>query len=244
MTAVTWRWCFWINAPIGGLSLVLLAFLTPKSPAALKPADSLMGKINQLDPAGFILIASSTVCLLFALQWGGVRFPWTDGRIITLFALFGVLGLAFIGAQAWRQDTATVPPKIFFQRTIFAGCIASIGIGSLIVIYAYYLPIWFQAIQGKSPQSSGLSLIALLLSNVVFVIGSGFATSRVGYYTPIMIIGAAVTIVGSALISTWGVDAGPGQWIGFQVCITSLSPRPRAQDALTDVKDRSSAAPG
>lgn len=215
-----------------------------EEPSGLETGRLAHWKNQSTGPSRFILNASSTVCLLFALQWGGVRFPWTDGRIIALFVLFGLLGLAFSGAQAWRQDTATVPPKIFFQRTILAGCIASICIGSLIVIYAYYLPIWFQAIQGKSPQSSGLSLVALLLSNVLFVIGSGFATSRLGYYTPIMIIGAAVTIVGSALISTWGLNAGPAQWIGFQVRSTSLSPRPRAEDAMTDVKDRSSPAPG
>ncbi|MCJ1435674.1 hypothetical protein MMC27_005049 [Xylographa pallens] len=217
LTGVTWRWCFWINVPLGVISLVVLAFLTPKSPPTVKAADSLLGKINQLDPLGFILIASSTVCLLFALQWGGIQYPWNDGRIIALFVLFGVFGLAFIGVQAWRKDEATVPPRIFFQRTILAGCISSFGIGSLLVVCSYYLPLWFQAIQGKSPQNSGLSLLPLLLSNVVFVIASGIATSVLGYYTPFLILGAALGIVGSALISTWQVDAGPGQWIGYQV---------------------------
>ncbi|KAL8951919.1 MAG: hypothetical protein Q9222_002138 [Ikaeria aurantiellina] len=217
LTAVTWRWCFWINVPIGAVSLVVLAWLTPSKPAALEPADSLRGKIMQLDPLGFVLIASSTVCGLFALQWGGVRYPWSDGRIIALFVLFGVFGLTFIGVQAWRKDEATVPPKIFFQRSILTGSIASVGIGSLIVIFAYYLPIWFQAIQGKSSQDSGLSLIALLLTVVVFVMAAGIATSAVGYYTPFMIVGGAVSIVGSALISTWRVDSGAGMWIGYQV---------------------------
>ncbi|MCJ1379800.1 hypothetical protein MMC17_002903 [Xylographa soralifera] len=217
LTGVTWRWCFWINVPIGAISLVVLGFFAPKSPPAIKPADSLLGKINQLDPLGFILIASSTVCLLFALQWGGVQYPWNDGRIVALFVIFGVLGLAFIGTQAWRKEEATVPPSIFFQRTIFAGCIASFGIGSLLVVISYYLPIWFQAIQGKSPQNSGLSLLPLLLSNVFFVIASGIATSVLGYYTPFLILGAVVGIVGSALISTWQVDARAGQWIGYQI---------------------------
>ena len=218
LTAITWRWCFWINVPIGAVSLIILAWLTPKSPAAAKSADTFLGKINQLDPIGFVLIASSTVCLLFALQWGGIRYPWSDGRVIALLTLFGVLGLAFIVVQAWRKDKATVPPKIFFQRSVFAGCIACVGIGSLLVIYGYYLPVWFQAIQGKSPQNSGLSLIPLLLSNVVFVMAAGAAISKSGYYVPFLIIGAVLSIAGSALISTWQVNTGSGQWIGFQVC--------------------------
>ena len=214
---MTWRWCFWINVPLGAISLVVLTLLIPKSSAALQPADSLLGKINQLDPIGFILIAASTVCLLFALQWGGNQYAWNDGRIVALFVLFAIFGLAFIGVQAWRKDEATVPPSIFFQRTVFSGGVVSLGIGSLIVLFSYYLPIWFQAIQGKSPQNSGLSLVALLLSVVVFVMASGFATSVVGYYTPFLILGAMFSIVGSAMISTLQVDASPGQWIGFQV---------------------------
>lgn len=217
LTAVTWRWCFWINVPLGAISLVVLAWLTPSKPAAIKPADTLLGKISQLDPLGFILIASSTVCLLFALQWGGIRYPWSDGRTIALFVLFGVLGLAFIGVQAWRKDEATVPSKIIFQRTVLSACIASLGIGSLLVVYSYYLPVWFQAIQGKSPQNSGLSLIPLLLSVVVAVVGSGLATSVLGYYTPFLYLGATLSIVGSVLISTWHVDARLRQWIGYQV---------------------------
>ena len=217
LTGITWRWCFWINVPLGVVSLVVLAFLAPESPPTVKAADTLRGKINQLDPLGFTLIASSTVCLLFALQWGGVQYPWNDGRIIALFVLFGVFGIGFIGAQAWRKENATVPPEIFFQRTILAGCVASFGIGSLLVVCSYYLPLWFQAVQGKSPQNSGLSLLPLLLSNVVFVMASGVATSVLGYYTPFLILGSTLGIVGTALISTWQVDAGPGQWIGYQV---------------------------
>lgn len=217
LTSITWRWCFWINLPVGGASLMILVFFLPKRPANVNPVNSLLGKINQLDPLGFVLVASATVCLLFALQWGGVKYPWHNGRIIALFVLFGVLGLAFVGVQVWRGDEATIPPKIFLQRTVFAACIAAIGLGSLLVVEAYYLPIWFQAIQGKSPQSSGLSLLPLFLSNVLFVMGSGMAISKVGYYTPFAIFGASLSIVGSALISTWQVDTGSGKWIGYQV---------------------------
>ena len=217
LTAVTWRWCFWINVPIGAVSLVLLVFLTPKSPPPVKPADSWLGKVNQLDPLGFFLIGPAIICMLFAIQWGGVKYAWSDGRIIALFVVFGLLALTFIVSQIWRQDKATIPPHIFLQRSIWVGSIAMIGIGSCLVIYCFYLPIWFQVIQGKSPQSSGLSLLPLLLSNVVAVIGGGIATSILGYYTPFMIAGSIILFVGSALITTWQVNAGSGIWTGYQV---------------------------
>lgn len=217
LTAITWRWCFWINLPIGGASLVALALLTPRGEAPVKSADTWTGRIDQLDPLGFILIAPAIVSLLFALQWGGVEYAWNDGRIIALFVVFGVLGVLFIGAQVWRQDKATVPPAIITQRTILWGSVASFGFGTLLIVYAYYLPIWFQAIQGKSPQESGLSLLGLLLSTVLFVVGGGLAITLVGYYTPFLTLGAIIAITGGALLSTLQVDATPGQWIGYQV---------------------------
>ena len=193
--------------------------LTPKTPPPDKKADSWLGKCKQLDPLGFILIAPAVTSLLFALEWGGSRYAWSNGRIIALFVVFGVLGLGFVASQAWRKEKGTVPPRIFLNRSILAGCFAYLGTGSALVILAFYIPIWFQVIQGKSPQSSGLSLLPLFLSIVFAVVGVGIVTPVVGYYTPFMIIGSAILIVGSGLITMWQPNSKAGIWIGYQVCI-------------------------
>ena len=196
---------------------MLLFFLAPNSPPPVKPAPTWRGKFLDLDPVGFLLIAPSVVCLLFALEFGGASQNWSEGRVIALFVVFAVLLLAFVAYQGWRKDKATVPPRIIFQRGIFVACLVSFFIGSVLVIYAFYIPIWFQVVQGKSPQDSGLSLIPLLLSNVLFVVASGILVSLVGYYTPFSIGGSAILIAGAALITTWTADIGKGKWIGYQV---------------------------
>lgn len=224
LTSITWRWCFWINVPIGGISLACLVFFTPNTPSAVKAAPTWRGKFSQLDPLGFILIAPSVICLLFAIEWGGSKYSWSSGQVIALFVVFGILLLAFIASQAWRGDKATLPPRILRQRSIISASFANVGVGSLLVIYAFYLPIWFQVIQGKSPQKSGLSLLPLLLSNVLAVISCGISTSIAGYYTPFLIIGSALLIVGSALITTWTVNIGAGIWIGYQVSFLYFLP--------------------
>jgi MFS family permease len=220
LTAITWRWCFWINVPIGGVAVIVLILLCPNRPPPSTPAPTLYGKVKQLDPIGFLLIAPGIVCLLFALQWGGQKYPWGDGHIIALFVMAGVLCLAFVASQVWQGDQRTIPARIISQRTMIAACFASVGIGSIMVVYSFYLPIWFQGIQGKSPQSAGLSLLPLLLSQVVLVILGGIVTSVCGYYTPLLILGGAISIVGSALITTWEVDTGAGKWIGYQASIS------------------------
>jgi MFS family permease len=71
---VTWRWCFYINLPVGGVAmLVILIFLKiPDQPTAQAPLSE---KIKQLDIPGTILLVPGTVCLLLALQWGGQTYP-------------------------------------------------------------------------------------------------------------------------------------------------------------------------
>ncbi|KAF2033423.1 MFS general substrate transporter [Setomelanomma holmii] len=239
LTAVTWRWCFWINLPVGGVSMILLVLLVPTCTPPLKRAATWMGKLSQLDPLGFILIAPSLISLLLAIQLGGKEYSWNSGVVVALFVIFGVLRVAFVASQIWRGEKGTLPPHIISQRSILAGTIASLVIDSVLVLFAFFLPVWFQVGQGKSPQSSGLSLIPLLLSVVFAVIASGIFASTVGYYVPSLILGAALIMVGAGLISTWSVDVGSGKWIGFQIItgaglgLTLQGPNIAAQTVLS-----------
>ncbi|KAJ5604681.1 hypothetical protein N7510_009835 [Penicillium lagena] len=239
LTAITWRWCFWINVPIGGVAVLVLIFLCPNRPPPAIAAPTLLGKVKQLDPIGFCLIAPAIVCLLFALQWGGQKYAWSDGRIIALFVVAGFLCLAFLTSQVWQAGQGTIPSRITSQRTMIAASVASIGIGSIMVVYSFYIPVWFQAIQGKLPQSAGLSLLPLLLSQVVFVIFGGVATTVSGFYTPFLIIGGAISIIGSGLITTWEVHTGAGKWISYQIVagtgfgLTLQQPNIAAQTVLS-----------
>ena len=71
---VTWRWCFYVNLPIGGVAMVVIAvFLkVPDREATKLP---LADKIRQLDLLGTCILVPGVVCLLLALQWGGPEYP-------------------------------------------------------------------------------------------------------------------------------------------------------------------------
>lgn len=221
LTSVTWRWCFWINVPIGGLAMIVLFLLAPDLPPPLKPATTWRQRITDLDPVGFLLIAPSVVCLLFALQFGGQDHQWSQGRVLALFVVFGVLLILFVVHQARRGEKATVPPRVIGSRIVVCSCVVALCIGAAMVVFAFYMPIWFQVVKGKTPQSSGLSLIGLLLSNVVFVIAGGVLVSTVGYYLPFAVAGGALLTVGAGLISTLAPDTSTGRWVGFEVSLLS-----------------------
>ena len=208
--------------PIGGLALAGLVLLVPaKAPAKEHAGESFMQRVKQFDPIGTALLVPGLVLLLLALQWGGNQYAWGSTRIVVLLVLGLVLLLAFSISQLWAGENGTVPPRILCQRSIAAGAVVSVGFGSALVILSFYLPIWFQAIKGQSAVEAGVRLLPYFLSTVTFVIASGFFVSKTGYYTPWLIGGAALLIVGCGLLTTFRVNTNTGEWIGYQVSLRS-----------------------
>jgi MFS family permease len=70
---VTWRWCFYINLPVGGVAMVVVFFLM-KIPDRDSTKIPTKEKLLQLDFYGSILVITACVCLVLALQWGGVTY--------------------------------------------------------------------------------------------------------------------------------------------------------------------------
>lgn len=73
-TKVSWRWCFYINLPFGGVAIVLVAYLlhVPDRESTKRPLQT---KILQLDLAGITFLLPGIICLTLALQWGGLTYP-------------------------------------------------------------------------------------------------------------------------------------------------------------------------
>ncbi|KAL9038867.1 MAG: hypothetical protein Q9214_005111 [Letrouitia sp. 1 TL-2023] len=213
---VTWRWCFYINLPLGGVAMVVIAFClqVPDRDTIKQPWAK---KLSQLDALGTSLLVPGVVCLLLALQWGGQTYAWSNGRIIALLTLMGVLLIAFVPVQIFLPTTATLPPRLFKQRSVVAGFWQTICVGSGNYIFVYFLPVWFQSIKGVSAVQSGIRLLPLMLSIVVGSIAGGVTTPKFGYYTPFAILGSCIMSVGAGLLTTLQVNTGEGKWIGYQV---------------------------
>ncbi|KAJ7197953.1 major facilitator superfamily domain-containing protein [Mycena pura] len=217
---LSWRWCFYINLPIGAVTLVVIIFLfkMPHSDVKNTPA-SFMGRVKSFDPLGTLFLIPATVSLLLALQWGGSKYAWGSGRIIALLVVFGVLIFIFIAIQFWKQDEATIPPRILKQRSIWSGAFYSFCLSAVFFILSFYYTysIWFQAIHGVSAVHSGIDNLPLILSLVVGSLLAGGLITRIGYYTPFMIAGSVVAAVGTGLISTFTTTSNHTRWIPFQV---------------------------
>ena len=113
---------------------------------------------------------------------------FVSGKIIALFVVFGILAIAFGIVQIWKQDNATVPPRILKQRSIAFGSWFVFCLGGSFFVLIYYIPIWFQAIKDTSAVGSGIRNLPMILGLVIVSIIAGIAITSIGYYTPAMIL--------------------------------------------------------
>ncbi|KAI9734103.1 MAG: MFS sugar transporter [Claussenomyces sp. TS43310] len=213
----TWRWCFYINLPIGAIAVAVIAFFF--TPPERRSVGTLSWKerLGQLDLIGTAFFMPAIICILLALQWGGSTYAWGNARIIALFVLFGVLISAFIAIQFWKKESATVPPRILAKRSIWASSFFAFCLGSGFFIMIYFLPLWFQAVQGVSAVQSGIRNLPMVLALVLLSILSGVGVSVLGYYTPLMIASSVIMAIGFGMITTFTPDTSKGKWIGYQI---------------------------
>jgi MFS family permease len=213
---VTWRWCFYINLPIGAVTIVAIA-LVLQMPPARKAGTPLREQFLHMDPLGNLCLIPGVICLLPCSEMGRATYSWNSGRIIALLVLAGVLLLAFIGIQIWLPDNATILTRVMKQRSIAAGVAFTLMVTAAMMTFTYYLPIWFQAIKSASPVQSGVMMLPAVISSAVASLIAGFLINRLGHYTPFMIGGSVLMSIGAGLLITFTPLISEGKWIGYQI---------------------------
>ncbi|CZR57174.1 related to aflatoxin efflux pump AFLT [Phialocephala subalpina] len=214
---VSWRWCFYINLPIGAIAIVVIAFVLhihrENNPDNLPYHQ----RILKLDLIGASLIIPTVVMLLLALQWGGSTYPWNSAKIIGLFCGFGGMLIIFVYSQLRLEDKATLPPRLFKNRNVVLALAFAMFFGSAFFALIFYLAIYFQSIKGSSATHAGIQLLPLLISTVLSSIATGGLITAIGYYVPLMLFCMILFSIGAGLITTFGIDTTFARWFGYQI---------------------------
>ncbi|KAI9651374.1 hypothetical protein NHQ30_001415 [Ciborinia camelliae] len=212
----TWRWCFYFNLPVGGVTiLAMVVFFNPKNNMNTKrPFGS---RVLELDIIGNVLLLGACIMLFIALQYTEVGDSWSSSKIIGLLVGFGITIIIFGLWLSWRGAQALIPLDILKQRTVLASCLFSFFIYSALILHSYYLPQWFQAIKNTSAITSGVDMIPYVVCNAFFSLLAGVIVSKSGYFTPPSIIGTAIATIGCGLISTLQPNTPSPQWIGYEI---------------------------
>ena len=223
--------------PFGGIAIATV-FLYFKPPQRKSSGLTTKQKILEIDLVGAAFLICAIVCLLLALQWGGSKYPWHDSKVWGCILGFGLLIAIFIVQQFRRGERATIPPRIFGQRTVLFACMysafMSMGLyvssesallpnqlsreaNNFLKTHIFYLPFYFQAVKGTTAEGSGIRTIPYLGSIIISSIIVGGGITVIGWYKPFMIIGGAIFVVGCGLIYTLEIPSGAGKWIGYQL---------------------------
>ncbi|OBT63767.1 hypothetical protein VE03_06923 [Pseudogymnoascus sp. 23342-1-I1] len=135
----------------------------------------------------------------------------------------GIAGVVILLADmtclvlALQWGGALIPPRIFTQRSVFICCLFVSFMQLAILSLVYFLPFFFQAVQGSSAKASGISILPFgITTAIATLIGSAIVTFG-GIYIPFMWLGAALLAIGTGLLHTLHRSSPMREWFGYQV---------------------------
>lgn len=109
----SWRWIFWINLPITGLTfLLLLLFLDVHN-----PRTPVVAGLKVIDWFGSISITALVVMVLLGLDFGGATFPWDSPKVICLIAFGASMSLLFVFSEMRLAKAPIIPLRLFKNKS-------------------------------------------------------------------------------------------------------------------------------
>lgn len=192
---IDWRWIFYINLPLGIISLFFIAKFYK---------ETLQLKKLKIDWFGAITLVGSVVSLMFALELGGNEYDWNSIQIISLFSIFAVLFISFILIE--RKVKEPIISFSLFKKQLFA---ATQGVaffyGSAFIITTVLIPLFVQAVYGGSATNAGVILIPMMLGSVVGSQVAGQSVRKFSYRS-IMLVSVILFFIGMSLLSTIDIE--------------------------------------
>ena len=180
-TYASWRWIFYLNLPIGLLTLAAALWLLPNEP---------IGERRPFDWPGFLLTGGGLFCVLWASELTSRRdVEWL------MVAVFGAAGIALLLLGA-RHLHRTAHPMLAIQAlrlptfavAVWGGSLFRMSIGAL----PFLLPLLFQVGYGFDAFHAGLMLMAVFAGNLAMKPFTSAVLRRFGFRT---------TLVGNGLLN-------------------------------------------
>jgi EmrB/QacA subfamily drug resistance transporter len=180
---LSWRWCFWINLPLG-----VAAFLASRRALVRLPVP---GVKRRIDYAGALLLCAGLTALLLSITRIGQGVSLSDQTNLTLFGAAVLILIGFVFFER-RVLEPIVPLDLFRIGTVAIGCaILFIGFFNLVSM-SVLVPLRFQLVSHASADQAALRLVPLSLGVPIGAFIAGRLMTKFGRYRPIQLVGTAV----------------------------------------------------
>ena len=170
--AISWRWVFFVNVPIGVAVLALAPRIVPESRSEAAAESG-------YDVEGAIAITLGTIALVFTLiqtnSWG-----WGSAKTIAGFAVAGMLITAFVVIEQRSRDPL-VPPRIFSNRGLAASDVTMLLVAAGLFGMFYFCTLYLQQVLGFGALKTGVSYLPF---SIALIAASGAASRVVDRFTP------------------------------------------------------------
>ena len=196
--ALSWRWVFYVNLPVGLIALAVLWLGFPN----IRPART----DRPIDYLGAVTLVLSVVPLLLALSWGGGEYAWSSVQVLGLLGFAGVMTAVFLFVE-------TRAPEPIIQLTLFKNPIVSVAVVSMMLMTMgmfgtiLFVPLFIQGVIGASASESGTVMMPMMLTIIVGSTVAGQIISRTGRYKVVALVGMSTAAFGMFLLSQMGPDA-------------------------------------
>lgn len=196
--SLTWRLVFWINIPLGLLSMAgLWLFLH----------ENLEKKKQEIDYPGAVLLTVAVSAIMLILVEGGVRLPWSSVQVIAL-AVLAALALVLFVRQEKKTAEPMMPFEIWQERSILIANIVSLATGVMIIGLSSFLPTFVQGVMERSPTVAGFTLTAMSIGWPIASTIAGGMLMKIGFKAT-SVLGGVSLMAGSLVLVFLPPEAGP-----------------------------------
>jgi len=198
----SWHWVFFINVPMGLLSLVLVSWLVSEPAAAEAERRELLANGLRIDFLGMALVALGLGALEVVLD-EGQRHDWFSSTFITSFALLSFASLVSLVMWELRHEHPVVDVRLLIRRQFGTCFLVMLVVGAILVGTTQLLP---QLLQTEFGYTATLAGMALSPSGLVMFCLMPVAGILTGKVQPKYLIAAGMALVAHAMWVPTGLN--------------------------------------
>jgi EmrB/QacA subfamily drug resistance transporter len=179
-----WNWqaIFWINVPVGILSVPLVLLTLPNSFGARLRADIL----------GLLLVGVGVLAVVFGIVRGNPS-GWDSLEVVGSLGIGTLLLVAFVFWE-WRTRTPLLPLRLFRDRSFSVANLVGIGFSFGMFGSVFILIQFLQVVQGASPLDAAVQTMPWTMAPMVIAPLAGVVSGRVGTRA-LIVVGLALEAI-------------------------------------------------